>query len=271
MISFSISYIYKYYLEANPYIHRSPPVASTDWCIERTISAPTNAHQKRTYRCAPKAHLPLIYIFATAPVRSAPTGAHQKCTYRCAVGVHQKRTYPSFTYLHPHLSRAHLQVRTKSAPKVHLQVCTKSASAGAHQKRTYPSFTYCTRTKSTPTTVYMYEKFRWQRTKHAPIWAHLLCRCATHLKRTYILQGQAHSIHALWLPWLQACGREQSYSSHALSTDEQSLVDGSSVDNLLEPCSVNRRAVPGGRLQCRQSARAILCQQTSSPWWTAPV
>ena len=110
---------YKYYLEANPYIHRSPPVAHTDWCVERTKSAPTNAHlqmrtksaptgahQKRTYRCAPKAHLPLIYIFAPAPVKSAPTGAHQKCTYKCA-------------------------------PKAHLQVRIESAPAGAHQMRTY--------------------------------------------------------------------------------------------------------------------------------------
>ena len=35
----------------------------------------------------------------------------------------------------------------------------------------------------------MYEQFRCQRTKHAPIWAHLLCRCAMHLKPTYLLQG----------------------------------------------------------------------------------
>ena len=38
------------------YIHRSPPVAYTDWCVERTKSTPTNAHQKRIYRCAPKVH-----------------------------------------------------------------------------------------------------------------------------------------------------------------------------------------------------------------------
>ena len=135
MISFSISYIYKYYLEANPYIHRSPPVAHTDWCVERTKSAPTNAHQKRTYRCAPKAHLqvrtksaptgahqkctymcapkahlPLIYIFAPAPVKNAPTGEHQKRTYRCA-------------------PKAHLQVRTKCAPTPHLHICTRTKSA----------------------------------------------------------------------------------------------------------------------------------------------
>ena len=121
MISFSISYIYKHYLD----IHRSPPVAHPDWCAERTKSAPTNAHQKRTYRCAPKAHLPLIYIFATAPVRSAPTGAHQKRTYRCA-------------------PKAHLQVRSRCAPKTHLPLIyifapapMKSAPTGAHQKRTY--------------------------------------------------------------------------------------------------------------------------------------
>ena len=64
MISFSISYIYKYYLDT----HRSPPVAHTVWCAERTKSAPTNAHQKRTYRCAPKAHLQVR-------TKSAPTGA----------------------------------------------------------------------------------------------------------------------------------------------------------------------------------------------------
>ena len=123
MISFSVSYIYKYHLEANPYIHRSPPVAHTHWCVERTKSAPTNVHQKCTYRCAPKAHLQMR-------TKSAPTGAHQKRTCRWPVGAHQKRTYPSFTFLHPHLLRAHLQVRTKSAP------------TGVHQKRTYPSFTY---------------------------------------------------------------------------------------------------------------------------------
>ena len=125
MISFSFLYIYKYYLEANPYIHRSPPVAHTHWCVERTYkyapkakSAPTDAHQECTYRCAPKAHLqvacrcapkahlPLISLFAPAPVKSAPTGAHQKRTYRFA-------------------------------PKAHLQVRTKSAPACAHQMRTY--------------------------------------------------------------------------------------------------------------------------------------
>ena len=111
MISFSISYIYKYYLEAHPYIHRSPPVAHTDWCVERTKSAPTNAHQKRTYMCA-------------------PTDVHLKRTKSAPTGVHQKRTYPSFTYLHPHMLRAQLQVRTECAP------------TGAHQKRIYPSFTY---------------------------------------------------------------------------------------------------------------------------------
>ena len=42
----------------------------------------------------------------------------------------------------------------------------------------------------------MYEKFRGQRTKHAPIWAHLLSRCATHLKRTYLLQGHI---------WMHGC------------------------------------------------------------------
>ena len=167
MISFSASYIYKYYLETNPYIHRSPPVAHTHWCVKRTKSAPTNAHQKRTYRCAPKAHLQMR-------TKSAPTGAHQKRTCRWPVGAHQKRTYPSFTYLHPHLLRAHLQVRTKSTP------------TGAHQMCTYrcaptPHLHICTRTKSAPTTVSMYEQFRWQRTKHAPIWA---------TQRTYLLQGQ---------------------------------------------------------------------------------
>ena len=49
----------------------------------------------------------------------------------------------------------------------------------------------------------MYEKFRGQRTKHAPIWAHLLSRCATHLKRTYLLQGKHNKDWArtkyLWL------------------------------------------------------------------------
>ena len=99
MISFSISYIYKYYLEANPYIHRSPPVAHTLMC---------RVHQKRTYKCAPKAHLQMR-------TKSAPTGAHQK------------HTYPSFTYLHPHLLRAHLQVGTYlSFTYLH-----------PHQKRTY--------------------------------------------------------------------------------------------------------------------------------------
>ena len=97
-----------YYLDT----HRSPPVAHTDWCAERTKSAPTNAHQKRTYRCAPK---------------SAPTGAHQKRTYRCA-------------------PKAHLQVRSRCAPTPHLHICTrtceertKSAPTGAHLKRTYRS------------------------------------------------------------------------------------------------------------------------------------
>ena len=114
MISFSISYICKYYLDT----HRSPPVAHTDWCAERTKSAPTNAHlQVRT--------------------KSAPTGAHQKRTYRCALGAHQKRTYPSFTYLHPHLWRAHQKHTYWCAPKAHLQERTKSAPVGAHQKRTY--------------------------------------------------------------------------------------------------------------------------------------
>ena len=86
MISFSISYIYNYYLD----IHRSPPVAHTDWCAQRTKSAPTNAHQKRTYRCAPRAHLQmrLIYIFAPGPVKSAPTGAHQKRTCSWAPKAH---------------------------------------------------------------------------------------------------------------------------------------------------------------------------------------
>ena len=140
MISFSVSYIYKYYLEANPYIHRSPPVAHTHWCVEGT------------YKCAPKVHLQV------RTYRCAPTGAHQKRTCRWPVGAHQKRTYPSFTYLHPHLLRAHLQVRTKSAPtgahqkrtcrcapKAHLQVRTKSAPT--------PHLHICTRTKSAPTTV----------------------------------------------------------------------------------------------------------------------
>ena len=148
MISFSVSYIYKYYLEANTYIHRSPPVAHTHWCVERTYkcapkahlqmrtkSAPTDAHQERTYRCAPKAHLqvacrcapkahlPLIYIFAPAPVKSAPTGAHQKRTYRCApTGAHQKCTCRC-------APNAHLQVRTKSAPTPHLHICTRTKSA----------------------------------------------------------------------------------------------------------------------------------------------
>ena len=136
MISFSVSYIYKYYLEANPYIHRSPPVAHTHWCVERTKSAPTNAHQKRTYRCAPKAHLQMR-------TKSAPTGAHQKRTCRWPVGAHQKRTYPSFTYLHPHLLRAHLQVRTKSAPTGAHQKRTYRCAPKVHlQVRTYPSFTY---------------------------------------------------------------------------------------------------------------------------------
>ena len=123
MISFSISYIYKYYLEANPYIHRSPPVAHTDWCVERT------------YKCAPKGHLKVR-------TKSTPTDAHQKRTKSAPIGAHQKRTYPSFTYLHPHLLR------------VHLQVCTKSAPTGAHQKCTYrcaPKVHLQVRTKCAPT------------------------------------------------------------------------------------------------------------------------
>ena len=126
MISFSVSYIYKYYLEANPYIHRSPPVAQTHWCVERTKSAPTKrtksaptgAHQKRTCRCAPKAHLPLIYIFAPAPVK----------TYRCAPKAHlQVRTYPSFTYLHPHQKRTYHCINVWTIQMT------------AHQTRTYMS------------------------------------------------------------------------------------------------------------------------------------
>ena len=94
--------------------------------------------------------LDLISFWPTGAHQNAPTGAHPKRTCRCAPNMH-------------------LQVRTKSAPTPHLHICT--------------------RTKSAPTTVQMYEQFRWQRTKQAPIWAHLLCRCATHLKRTYLLQG----------------------------------------------------------------------------------
>ena len=108
MISFSISYIYKYYLDT----HRSLPVAHTDWCAERTKSAPTNAHQKRTYRCAPKAHLQVRT--KSAPVaKSTPTPHLHICIRTC-------------------------EERTKSAPvpKAHLQERTKSAPVGAHQKRT---------------------------------------------------------------------------------------------------------------------------------------
>ena len=84
----------------------------------RTKSAPTGAHQKHTYRCAPKAHLPFIYIFAPAPVKSAPKAHLQERTKSAPVGAHQKRTY-------------------RCAPKAHLQERTKSAPVGAHQKRTY--------------------------------------------------------------------------------------------------------------------------------------
>ena len=127
MISFSISYIYKYYLEANPYIHRSPPVAHTDWCVERTYKcAPTGAHQKRTYPSFTYLHLHLLR-------------AHQKCTYRCATNVHlqvrtcrctpnahlQVRTYPSFTYLHPHQKRTYHCINVWTIQMT------------AHQTRTY--------------------------------------------------------------------------------------------------------------------------------------
>ena len=143
MISFSISYIYKYYLN----IHRSPQVAHTDWCAERTKSAPTNAHQKRTYRCAPKAHLqvrsrcapkahlPLIYIFAPAPVKSAPTGAHLEVrTYRCAPKVHQKHTYRC-------APKAHLPLIYVFAPtpKAHLPLykCMKNSEDSAPNTHVY--------------------------------------------------------------------------------------------------------------------------------------
>ena len=127
MISFSVSYIYKYHLEANPYIHRSPPVAHTHWCVERTKSAPTNAHQKRTYRCTPKAHLQMS-------TKSAPTGAHQKRTCRWPVGAHQKRTYPSFTSapVKSAPTGAHQKRTYRCAPKAHLQVRTKCAPTCAH-------------------------------------------------------------------------------------------------------------------------------------------
>ena len=153
-----------YYLEANPYIHRSPPVAHTDWCVERTYkctpkahlqvrtkSTPTDAHQKRTYmcapkahlqvccRCAPKVHLPLIYIFAPAPVKSAPTGAHQKRTYRCTSKAHQKRTYMCAT-------KAHLPLIYifAPAPKAHLPLykCMNNSDDSAPNTHLYER-TYC--------------------------------------------------------------------------------------------------------------------------------
>ena len=192
MISFSISYIRKYYLEP---IHPLKPTNSLHiyWCV---YSAHRSARQKCTYKCAPKAHLqvrcrctpkahlPLIYILAAAPVRSAPTGAHQEHTYRCTVGAHQKCTYPSFTYLHQHLLRAHLQVCTKSArtgahqkrtyrctPKAHLQVPTKSTPTGTHQKHTYrypPKAHLQVPTKSTPTGTHQKCTYRWPPKAHIP-------------------------------------------------------------------------------------------------------
>ena len=124
LISFSISYIRKYYLEGNPYIHRRPSIGHIYWYVERTYKcAPKeqlqmctkstpNLHlhicnrtcQKLTHRCATRAHLPRrAYTEAWKP--KAPLDqwrrvdniqVHQKRIYRCVVGAHQTRTYPSF-------------------------------------------------------------------------------------------------------------------------------------------------------------------------------
>ena len=108
------NFIYISYLD----IHRSPPVAHTDWCAERTKSAPTNAHlQVRT--------------------KSAPTGAHQKRTYRCTPKAHLQVRTKSAPTPHLHICTRTCEERTyRCAPKAHLQVRTKSAPVGAHQKRT---------------------------------------------------------------------------------------------------------------------------------------
>ena len=145
MISFSISYIYKYYLDT----HRSPHRLMCRVHLQmRTYRCAPKAHLQVRSRCAPKAHLPLIYIFAPAPVKSAPkahlqvrtksapTGAHQKRTCRCApVGAHQKRTYRC-------APKAHLPLIYifAPAPKAHLPLykCMKIQRT-AHQTRTYMS------------------------------------------------------------------------------------------------------------------------------------
>ena len=158
-------------------------------------------------------------------IMSTPTGAHQKCTCRSAPKVHPKVHLQGYLQVHPHVHTKsaptpHLHIFNctyRCTPKVHLQVCTKSVLQ-VHTYRT-PKVHLHVLCRCAPkahlSPIYIFApapkahlplyKCMNNSDDSAPTLAHLLCMCAVHLKRIYLLQGMEMNIYLQTRKKKQVC------------------------------------------------------------------